>query len=88
MLRTLEPQKEAENKNAEADFKNPCSYKMKSVYCADVKELSTGDMHKCNVALNDSIRLIYSYNRWESTRFLRKELKFPNIIEIFHSQKK
>ena len=33
MLRTLEPQKEAENKNAEADFKNPCSYKMKSVYC-------------------------------------------------------
>ena len=31
MLRTLEPQKEAENKNAEADFKNPCSYKMESV---------------------------------------------------------
>ena len=24
--------KNAENKNAEADFKNPCSYKMKSVY--------------------------------------------------------
>ena len=32
MLRTIEPQKGAENKNAEADFKNPCSYKMKSVY--------------------------------------------------------
>ena len=32
MLRTLEPQKGAENKNAEADFKNPGSYKMKSVY--------------------------------------------------------
>ena len=32
MLRMLEPQKEAENKNAEADFRNPCSYKMKSVY--------------------------------------------------------
>ena len=31
MLRTLEPKKEAENKNAEADFKNPCSYEMKSV---------------------------------------------------------
>ena len=57
-------------------------------YCADVKELSSGDMHKCNVALNDSIRLIYSYNRWESTRYLRKELKFPNIFEIFHSRKK
>ena len=36
MLRTLEPQKEAENKNAEADFKNPCSYKMKSVYQQEV----------------------------------------------------
>ena len=32
MLRTLERQKGAENKYAEADFKNPCSYKMKSVY--------------------------------------------------------
>ena len=31
MLRTLKPQKRAENKNAEADFKNTCSYKMKSV---------------------------------------------------------
>ena len=38
MLRTLEPQKLPENKNAEADFKNSCSYKMKSVYqrcCSD-----------------------------------------------------
>ena len=32
MLKMLEPQnKEPENKNAEADFENPCSYKMKSV---------------------------------------------------------
>ena len=31
MLRTLEPQKGVENKNPEPDFKNPCSYKMKSV---------------------------------------------------------
>ena len=57
-------------------------------YCADVKELISADMNKCNVALNDSIRLIYSYNRWESTRALRKELKFPNIVEIFYSRKK
>ena len=32
MLRTFEPQNRAKNKNAEADFKNPCSYIMKSVY--------------------------------------------------------
>ena len=31
-------------------------------YCADVKELTDEDMHKLDVALNDSIRLIYSYN--------------------------
>ena len=32
MLRTLEPEIRAKNKNTEADLKNPCSYKMKSVY--------------------------------------------------------
>ena len=36
MLRMFEFQKRAENKNAEADFKNPCSYKMKSVYCSQI----------------------------------------------------
>ena len=39
MLRTLKPQKVAENKNAEADFKNPCSYKMKSVYVNESMDL-------------------------------------------------
>ena len=32
MLRTFEPQNRAKSKNAEAEFKNTCSYKMKSVY--------------------------------------------------------
>ena len=32
VLRTLEPQNKAKNKNAEAHFKKQCSYKMKSVY--------------------------------------------------------
>ena len=56
--------------------------------CAEVKDLTSTEMHKCNVALNDSIRLIYSFNRWESTRFLRKQHKLPNIIEIFYSRRK
>ena len=56
-------------------------------YCAEVKDLSSANMHKCNVALNDSIRLIFTYNRWESTRHLRQQLHFPNIYEIFHSRK-
>ena len=32
MLKMLEPQNRATNKNAEAHFKKQCSYKMKSVY--------------------------------------------------------
>ena len=33
MLRTLEPQNEAKNKNAEAYFRNTYSFKLKSLYC-------------------------------------------------------
>ena len=54
---------------------------------AEVKDISSSEMHKCNVALNDAIRRIFSYNRWESTRALRQELGFHNITEIFHSRR-
>ena len=56
-------------------------------YCAEVKELSNADMHKCNVALNDCIRRIFTYHRWESTRQLRQQLSLPNVYEIFHSRR-
>ena len=57
-------------------------------YCAEVKEFSSSCLSKCNVALNDSIRYIFSYNRWESTRYLRQQLNLPNIVEIFHSRRR
>ena len=57
-------------------------------YCAEVRELANNDMHKCNVALNDTIRRIFTFHRWESTRQLRVELGFPNLYEIFASRKK
>ena len=57
-------------------------------YAAEVVEYGNNEIHTCNVALNDSIRRIYSYNRWESTRSLRKELGFPNIYEIFNSRQR
>ena len=56
-------------------------------YAAEVKDLSNAEMQQSNVALNDSIRRIFSYNRWESTRTLRQQLDFPNITEIFHSRR-
>ena len=54
-------------------------------YAAEVKELPSVEMQSSNVALNDSIRRIFSYNRWESTRTLRQQLGFLNITEIFQS---
>ena len=56
-------------------------------YAAEVKDLSSSEMNNCNVALNDSIRRIFSYNRWESTRTLRQQLGFQNISEMFHSRR-
>ena len=55
-------------------------------YAAEVRDLSSSDMNTYNVALNDSIRRIFSYNRWESTRHLRQELGYMNISEIFRSR--
>ena len=56
-------------------------------YCAEIKDLSIADTNKYNVALNNCIRSIFSYNRWESTRQLRQQLHFPNITEIYASRK-
>ena len=56
-------------------------------YAAEVKDLSSSEMNNCNVALNDSIRRIFSYNRWESTRTIRQQLGFQNISEMFHSRR-
>ena len=39
-----------------------------------------------NVALNDSIRRIFGYNRWESTRFLRLSFGYPSLSDVFHAR--
>ena len=53
---------------------------------AEVKFFSNAEMHDCNVALNNAIRRIFTYNRWESVRHLRQQLRFPNLTEIFYSR--
>ena len=55
---------------------------------AEVVEYSASDMRTCNTALNDAIRRIFSYHRWESIRQLRQNLGFPNIYEIFGKRSK
>ena len=52
-------------------------------YASEVKVLSHSDMHDCNVALNNAIRRIFSYNRWESIRTLRQQLGYRDLTTTF-----
>ena len=56
-------------------------------YAADVKDLSSADMAKFNTAINDAIRKIFSFHRWESIRSLRAGLGYPDIYTIFKKRK-
>ena len=40
-------------------------------------------MMSYEVALNDCIRKIFAYNRWESIRSLRKEFGYDSVSELF-----
>ena len=55
-------------------------------YASDVIEYSSGQMQPLTVALNDCIRRIFTYNRWESVRFLRLSFGYPSLIEIFENR--
>ena len=55
-------------------------------YASDVILYSAAQMQPLNVALNDCIRRIFTYNRWESVRFLRLSFGYPSLIEIFESR--
>ena len=55
-------------------------------YASEVKLFSAAEMNNCNVALNNVIRRIFSFQRWESTRSLRQQLGYQNIYEIFASR--
>ena len=51
---------------------------------SEVLQYSLKQMHMIFVALNDCLRRIFSYNRWESVRFLRLSSGYPSIADIFH----
>ena len=55
-------------------------------YAAQVKSFKYADMHACQVALNDAIRRIFGYNRWESIRSLRTSFGYNDLYHIFHHQ--
>ena len=43
-------------------------------------------MNSLNVSLNDCIRGVFTYNRWESVRFLRMSFGYRTVTEIFHKR--
>ena len=53
----------------------------------DVSSFSSRELQDLNTALNNAVRRIFSYNKWESTRHLRQHLNFPNVIEIFRNRR-
>ena len=52
-------------------------------YNAEVKDsssISSRELQDLNTALNNAIRHIFSYHKWESTHQLRQQMHFPNVI--------
>ena len=52
-----------------------------------VKEFSQRDFMKCNTAVNNAIRLIFSYRRWESIRVLREQFGYESLTELFEKSR-
>ena len=48
-------------------------------YAADVIKYSVSQLHSMNVAVNDCIRRIFTFNRWESVRYLRLSFGHPSL---------
>ena len=52
-------------------------------YASSVKEFSSSDMYRCHVAVNNSIRKIFSFATWQSIRHLRIANGYQSIYELF-----
>ena len=52
-------------------------------YACEVLNFSHKEMESLHVAVNDAIRKIFSYNRWQSIRNLRESFGYRSITEIF-----
>ena len=57
-------------------------------YACEVTDFHYKEKESLSVALNDAIRRIFSYNRWESIRVLRASLGYLSVTEIFAKRRK
>ena len=55
-------------------------------YASEAISYTSRQLHPMNVALNDSIRRIYGYNRWESIRYLRLLSGYPSLTDAIHTR--
>ena len=55
-------------------------------YACEAINCTSRQFHPLNVAVNDCIRRVFGYNRWESVRFLRSGFGYPSLTEIFHNR--
>ena len=54
----------------------------------EVVTYSHKEMESLHVAVNDAIRRVFSYNRWESIKVLRESLGYLSVTEIFAKRRK
>ena len=52
-------------------------------YASAIKDYTGRQMSDCNTALNDAIRKIFTFQRWESVRSLREGFGYPALSEMF-----
>ena len=52
-------------------------------YACAVKDYPSRQMQNCNTAVNDALRLIFGYHRWESVRQLRESFGYKSLTDIF-----
>ena len=56
-------------------------------YACAIKEFPARQMQDCSTAMNDSLRFLFGYNRWESVRTLRQSFGYKSLVEIFQRAK-
>ena len=52
-------------------------------YACAVKNYSTKEKSDCHTAVNHAIRKIFSFQRYESIRFLREFYNYKSLTDIF-----
>ena len=56
-------------------------------YACDVVDYHSRDKHSLHVALNDAIRKIFGYDRWQSVKDIRQSRGYSSVTEIFAERK-